>query len=392
MALMITTMLITGCTGNRSDQNKEDSSSPSEKIAQLAVADGELYLFIGTYTDKGGSEGIYVHRFNTQTGASDSLSMSPMDNPSYLTVSPDHHFVYAVSESDPTKSAVHAFAINKHNGHLEPLNSRPVNSGGPCFITIDSRGKHLHTANYGGGSISSLQTNDDGSLATVTTVLTFGGEGADPSRQKQPHLHSVRYSPDGQYLFASDLGTDNLYRFEVNNTPFQGQPAIHESSLRVWETPPATGPRHFDFHPNGQFFYLLGELSGEVIVYDYNHGDLIQKQVIASDTTGAKGSADIHVSPDGRYLYTSNRLQADGLAIFKIDEKEGTLTRVGYQLTAAHPRNFAITPNGNFILVAAKDGNKVQVFQRDQDTGLLTDTGKDIVVAQPTCIQFAIME
>lgn len=392
MALMITTMLITGCTGNRSDQNKEDSSSPSEKIAQLAVADGELYLFIGTYTDKGGSEGIYVHRFNTQTGASDSLSMSPMDNPSYLTVSPDHHFVYAVSESDPTKSAVHAFEINKQNGHLEPLNSRSVNSGGPCFITIDSRGKHLHTANYGGGSISSLQTNDDGSLVTVTTVLTFEGEGADPSRQKQPHLHSVRYSPDGQYLFASDLGTDNLYRFEVNNTPFQGQPAIHESSLRVWETPPATGPRHFDFHPNGQFFYLLGELSGEVIVYDYNHGDLIQKQVIASDTTGAKGSADIHVSPDGRYLYTSNRLQADGLAIFKIDEKEGTLTRVGYQLTAAHPRNFAITPNGNFILVAAKDGNKVQVFQRDQDTGLLTDTGKDIVVAQPTCIQFAIME
>ena len=202
----------------------------------------------------------------------------------------------------------------------------------------------------------------------------------------------VSYTPDGQFLLATDLGTDHLYRFQVNDSPFEGQPPIHESSLHVWETPAGTGPRHFDFHPNGRYLYLLGELSGEVIVYDYHFGEIEQKQVILSDTTGARGSADIHVSPDGHFLYSSNRLQADGIAIFEIDQQEGTLTKVRYQLTGTHPRNFAITPNGNYLLVASRDDNKIQVFKRDQETGMLTDTGQDIAVSQPTCVKFAAME
>jgi 6-phosphogluconolactonase (cycloisomerase 2 family) len=350
---------------------------------------GEMLLLVGTYTSRGGSEGVYLYRFDTDTGKGDSLGMAKADNPSYLTVSPDERFVYTVSEGGKGSSAVHAFSLDKQQGRMELLNSLPTNSEGPCYITIDGKGRNLHTANYGGGSISSFRVNEDGSLAPGTSVMLFSGAGPDSTRQQSPHLHSVRYTPDGQFLFAADLGTDKLYRFTANDTPFEGQPPIHESSLREWSTPAETGPRHFDFHPDGKFLYLLGELSGEVIVYDYHYGELQQKQVIAADTLGARGSADIRVSPDGRFLYASNRLQADGIAIFSIDSEEGTLTRVGYQLTAKHPRNFEITPNGNFLLVAGRDDDKVQVFRVDKETGLLTDTHQDIPVSKPVCLKFA---
>ncbi|MFA6360979.1 MAG: beta-propeller fold lactonase family protein, partial [Dysgonamonadaceae bacterium] len=178
------------------------------------------------------------------------------------------------------------------------------------------------------------------------------------------------------------------YRYKSVHSVFEGQPALLQSDTAVFMTPAGTGPRHFDFHPNGLYFYLLGELSGEVIVYDYNMGDLQQKQIILADTVGARGSADIHVSPNGRFLYASNRLEADGIAIFKIDSQDGTLTKVGYQSTAKHPRNFAITPNGKFLLVAGRDDNVIQVYSIDKETGLLTDTHQDIVINKPVCIKF----
>jgi 6-phosphogluconolactonase (cycloisomerase 2 family) len=248
----------------------------------------------------------------------------------------------------------------------------------------------VHTANYGGGSISTFQVRSDGSLTPATSVILFKGSGADSLRQGEPHLHCVRYSPDGQYLFAADLGSDRIYRFNVNDTPFEGQQALQQGSLKTFTTPAGTGPRHFDFHPDGgRYLYLLGELSGEVIVYDYHSGELVQKQIVPADSVGARGSADIHVSPDGRFLYASNRLQADGIAIFSIDPDEGTLTKAGYQLTARHPRNFVITPNGKYLLVASRDDNQVQVFSIDGETGLLTDTHRIIKLSKPVCLKFA---
>ncbi len=398
IACIVATLLV-GCTGNRSGKTgshlgaNEDGDQLEEASWGADSTGRDLFLLVGTYTAKGGSEGIYLYRFNGETGEADSLGVVEADNPSYLTLSPDEKFVYAISEKDGKRSAVHAFTFNKRQGRLEPLNSQPVNSDGPCYITIDSRGKNIHTANYGGGSISSIRVEEDGSLAQGTLVMSFRGSGPDAKRQESPHVHSVRYTPDGQFLFAADLGTDKLYRFEVNDTPFEGQPALRESSYSEWELPPGTGPRHFDFHPDGgRYMYLLGELSGEVIVFDYHRGALQQKQVIQADSIGARGSADIHVSPDGRFLYASNRLQADGIAIFAIDPDEGTLTRVGYQLTAEHPRNFVITPNGDYLLVGGRNDDKVQVFAVDKETGLLTDTGKDIRVAQPACLKFATLK
>ncbi len=387
--LCMTLALLAGCTGGSSEK-KEGSKLPQEEFETRESSDDELFLLVGTYTSEEGSKGIYLYRFDTVEGTLDSISMVELDNPSFLTLSPDEKIVYSVSEKDGENSAVHALSFDKKQGKLTPLNSMPINSRGPCYISIDGRGRNVHTANYGGGSISSFTVNGDGSLAQGTSVMLFSGSSIDSVRQANSHLHAVRYSPDGQYLFAADLGTDKVYRFDIIDTPFEGQPAVRESSLKEWETPPGTGPRHFDFHPDGgRFMYLLGELSGEVIVYDYHFGELKQKQVIQADTLGAQGSADIHVSPDGRFLYASNRLQADGIAIFSIDPDEGTLSRVGYQPTAKHPRNFAITPNGEFLLVGSRDENKIQLFRIDSNTGLLTNTHQDTPISKPVCLKFA---
>ena len=142
------------------------------------------------------------------------------------------------------------------------------------------------------------------------------------------------------------------------------------------------------FAPNGSYAYLINELSGTVIAFEYNDGELKEIQTIAADTVGAKGSGDIHISPDGKFLYASNRLKADGLAIFSIHPENGMLTKVGYQLTGIHPRNVIITPNGKYLLVACRDSNVIQIYERDTDTGLLTDIRKDIKVDKPVCIKF----
>jgi len=382
-------VLLFSCTEKK---NKKESLEKSRETAIVLPQTGEMYLLVGTYTSVKGSKGIYVYRFDTETGESEKVSIMEVANPSYLTLSPDEEFVYSVGENaEEEEGMAHAFSFDKKTGQLTLINSQSTQSAGPCYITIDKKGKNVHTANYSGGSISSFQVRNDGGLSELVSLIQFKGSGTDTVRQKSSHVHCVQYSPDGRYLFATDLGTDKIYRMEAMEAVFEGQPSISESTLIAFVTPPGTGPRHFDFHPGEDYVYLLGELSGEVIVYDYNDGYLKMKQTIASDTVGARGSADIHVSPDGKFLYTSNRLEADGIAIFSINPNDGKLTRVGYQLTARHPRNFVITPNGKFLLVASRDDNKIQVFAIDNQTGLLTDTNQDILLDKPVCLKFAAM-
>ena len=171
--------------------------------------------------------------------------------------------------------------------------------------------------------------------------------------------------------------------FDVNEDVF-----LKEGSPASYKVEAGSGPRHLTFAPNGSYAYLINELSGTVIAFEYSDGELKETQTIAADTVGAKGSGDIHISPDGKFLYASNRLKADGLAIFSIHPENGMLTKVGYQLTGIHPRNFIITPNGKYLLVACRDSNVIQVYERDTDTGLLTDIRKDIKVDKPVCIKF----
>lgn len=382
-------LVLFSCTAKK---NEKESPGKNKQTDIVLPQTGKMYLLVGTYTSDKGSKGIHVYRFDTETGESGEISMTEVANPSYLTLSPDEKFVYSVGENTEGDGMAYAFSFDKKTGQLSMINSQSTQSAGPCYITIDKKGKNVHTANYGGGSISSFQVKNDGGLSELVSLIQFKGSGADTIRQKSPHVHCVQYSPDGKYLFATDLGTDKIYRMDAMEAAFEGQPSISESTLVAFVTPPATGPRHFDFYPGGDYVYLLGELSGKVIVYDYSEGHLKMKQDIASDTVAAHGSADIHVSPDGKFLYTSNRLKADGIAIFSIDPDDGKLTKVGYQLTARHPRNFVITPNGKFLLVASRDDNKIQVFAINNETGLLTNTSQDILINKPVCLKFAAMD
>ena len=381
--LLLTIFVAISCTGKKSEEADQDTVSDF-----IGNVGGEMYMLVGTYTSNEGSKGIYVYKFDTKTAEADSVSMVEVANPSYLAVSMDGEFVYSVGENGEDDSYAHAFSFDRESGQLKLIDSQLTYGSSPAYITLDEGGNNLFTANYGGGSISQFNINRDGTLSPLSNLYQFEGSGEDPERQQQPHLHSVRYSPDGEYLFAADLGMDKIYRYKSISSVFEGQPALLKSDSVVISTPAGTGPRHFDFHPNGLYFYLLGELSGQVIVYNYNSGDLEQKQTIVADSVGARGSADIHVSPNGKFLYASNRLKEDGIAIFSIDQDDGTLAKVGYQLTAKHPRNFAITPNGKFLLVAGRDDNVVEVYRIDNKTGLLTNTNQDIVIDMPVCIKF----
>lgn len=380
--ILFLALVTLSCTMKKTEESDNDTADDS------MAENGEMYMFVGTYTSQEGSKGIYVYKFDTDTGRSDSVSMVEVANPSYLTISNDEKFVYSVGENGKNDSFAHSFSFDKESGQLTLLNSQYTQGSSPAYITLDVNGNNALTANYGGGSISQFNINSDGTLSALSNLFQFEGKGTDSTRQQKPHLHSVRYSPDGSFMFAADLGTDRIYRYKSINSVFEGQPALLKSDTAIITTPAGTGPRHFDFHPSGLYFYLLGELSGEVIVYDYNMGDLKQKQTILADTVGARASADIHVSPNGKFLYASNRLEADGIAIFKIDSQDGTLTKVGYQLTAKHPRNFAITPNGKFLLVAGRDDNVIEVYSIDKETGLLTNTNQDIAIDMPVCIKF----
>ncbi len=205
-----------------------------------------------------------------------------------------------------------------------------------------------------------------------------------------PHLHCVRITPDGKYLLADDLGTDQIHKFNINPNANADnkEKFLTKGTPEAFKVAPGSGPRHLIFNSDGKFAYLINEIGGTVISFRFADAILDEIHTVAADTLISQGSGDIHLSPDGKYLYASNRLKADGVAIFKVDETNGTLTKVGYQLTGIHPRNFIITPNGKYLLVACRDTNVIQIFERDQATGLLTDIKKDIKVDKPVCLKF----
>lgn len=339
----------------------------------------ELTMLAGTYTDKR-SEGIYVFRFNQETGRAVPAGSVRADNPSFVIASADGKRVYAVHENCDSTDAVSAYDFDVSTGRLRLLDTR-LSGEAPCHLSTN--GKMLLAANYEGGSLSLFSLREDGSLEDSRSDFPGSASGVDSLRQATPHVHCSVFSPDGNKVIVSDFGGDRLMCFDV----------VEEGTgLQVSSSPvavePGSGPRHLTFSPDGKRLYLLNELSGKVVVYDYRDGRLIQKQTVEADKVHARGSADIHLSPDGKYLYASNRLKDDGIVIFAVDENDGTLTEVGYQLTGIHPRHFAITPNGKFLLVACRDDNRIQVFERDIKSGLLEDTRQDIPVSRAVCICF----
>ena len=340
-------------------------------------AQQQISMAVGTYTD-GSSKGIYTYRFNQEIGKTELLDSLAMKNPSYLTVSNDKRYIYAVSETGVSEASLNIISLDRRGG-MRLLETVLAVGADPCYIA--QNGHIALTANYSGGSMSVFSLNHKGVKAELTTRFLGTTGGPDLSRQDTPHVHCACFTPDGKYVLATDFSADRILSFRLS-----GQKVIANGVAA--DVSADSGPRHLTFSRDGRFAYLMSELSGKVTVFSYQQGRLERLQEITSDSVGARGGADIHLSPDGKFIYSSNRLKAEGIAIFSVNSQTGMLTPVGYQPTGAHPRQFNITPNGRYLLCCCRDSNKIQVFQRDSQTGLLTDTHQDIPLSKPVCVQF----
>ena len=351
--------------------------------------DKNLMMYIGTYTEGGNSKGIYTYHFNQENGTFELLSSATAANPSFVTLSPDGKRLYAVSEYNDGRQGAYSFDVSEDKVQLShpvflptaPKEYLPRAGADPCHIVSD--GNYVITANYTGGDISVFSLDAKGRLQPEVQNIAF--EGKTPERVA--HIHCIIPTPDKKYILATDLGNDRVYRFRYNKKARKNAEVLTAQRV-AYEVSDGQGPRHLTFSKDGRFAYLINELGGECVVLSYRKGKLKEVQRIMADEGGGRGSADIHISPDGRFLYTSHRLKKDGIAIFAIDPEKGTLTKIGYQLTGIHPRNFAITPNGKYLLVACRDDNKIQVFERNEATGELTETPEEIEIDKPTCIVF----
>ena len=301
-------------------------------LSSLYGSAQNFYLLIGTYTGTG-SKGIYVYNFNAQTGAAKWISNTDsVTSPSYITLSHNGNFVYAVNETNGARPGrVSAFSFNKNTGKLTFLNSELSGGDDPCYVAVSANDKWIAVANYSGGNMSVFPINKDGSLKPYTQLIQDSGSSINKERQEQAHVHESVFSPDNNYLLTPDLGMDKVMIYKFN--PMVKKPVQPASPGFVDETP-GSGPRHITFHPNKKFAYVIHELSGTVTAYSYNNGKLKRLEEVPTHPdgfTGVIGSAEVFVSPDGKFLYASNRGDENTITIFSISPSTGKLKLVGYQ-------------------------------------------------------------
>jgi 6-phosphogluconolactonase len=374
----------------------------------------EYFLYSGTYTGfkyishgnpagESHSQGIYVSRFRPATGdLSEAKLAATIRNPSFLAISPDHRFLYAASE-DPLslgpardhESYISAYAIDPKTGELHSLNTVPSGGTSTCYLSVDKTGKHVLTASFGSGSISVLRVREDGGLGEQTAFVQHIGHSGT---QTQAHPSAFDVSPDNRFAIVPDLGLDKalIYRFDASTG------AVSPLDPPFAAVPVGSGPRHFVFASTGKFGYLMNELNGVISVFawDPGQGTLTNLQDASTqfpDFVGSNHTAEIQISPDGRFLYQSNRrLRPDNvrgpdtIGVFAIDAERGTLTLVEQTPTGGiMPRSFAVDPTGHYLLAANELTNNIVVFRIDPATGKLTKTGKEIMVDTPVCLQFA---
>lgn len=355
------------------------------------VTSTKQILYVGTYTAKG-SEGIYVFQLDSETGSLEHLhTVSTAENPSFLAIDSQNMFLYAVHELNDYQGAhsgaVRSFRINPETWNIILINEQPSFGEHPCHVTVTKRGDYVLLANYTSGSISIYPVNG-GLLEMASDTAQHVGSGAHANRQQGPHAHSVNVSPDDRFLYAVDLGIDQIKIYDLAASPGILTPA--EPSFV--KTAPGAGPRHFTFHPNGQCAYVINELNSTITAYavDAVSGALAEIQTIAtlpSDFAGNNSCADIHVTPDGKFLYGSNRGH-DSLVLFSIGA-DGKLALTGHEsVRGKTPRNFAIDPTGTFLLVANQNTDNIVVFRINSKSGELSYTGHEAKVSMPVCIAF----
>jgi 6-phosphogluconolactonase len=355
---------------------------------------GQYIAYVGTYTTKTTSKGIYAYRFDAEKGQLTSIGLAAeTTDPSFLAVHPNGKYLYAVNEignfNGGTSGAVSAFAIDAKTGALKFLNQVATRGAGPCYVSLDKNGEFVLVANYDSGSIASFPVQSDGSLGTTSGFVQHSGSGPDKERQEGPHAHWIGTSPDNRFALAVDLGLDQVIVYGFDSSKGVFTPMLSGFA----KVKPGAGPRHLAFHPDGKFAYVLSEVESSVTVFAYQPktGTLTSLQTISAlpkDFSGHKEAAEIAVHPSGKFLYTSNRGH-DSIAVFAIDEKKGTLKSLGQVLTGGKtPRHFAIDPTGAYLLAENEDSNNIVIFHIDPATGSPTPTGQTVEVPSPVCLTF----
>ena len=363
------------------------------ELSFARVPAGELLVYVGTYT-MGKSEGIYLYRLNLASGELKHVATTKgVVNPSFLTLAPNRRYLYAVNEVEDfagrKSGAVSAFAVDQRTGDLRLLNQQATLGANPCYVDVDASGRFVLIANYTGGNVTVFPLQRDGSLGEATDMKQYQGSSINRDRQEASHAHCIVLDPTNQFAYSCDLGADKIMIFR-----FDARSGKLLAGTPPWvQAKPGSGPRHLAFHPGGKFIFILNELHSTVTAFERNpeKGSLKELQTLTTlpkDFTGTNTGADIHVSPNGRFLYCSNRGH-DSIAAFAINPRDAHLTFISHESTRGMtPRNFAIDPTGEFLLVANQKSDSIVVFRLDQTTGRLNATGQVAQVPAPVCLKF----
>lgn len=355
--------------------------SSCQPTAQSAEPD-ECVYFLAAGFQPATADGVHLYSFNTQTGQSQLVAtLSGIAKPTYFNILPDHRHFLTVSEtSDGNDSLFISEICHEVDGiQLRNLHSTANISWAPAYVNFGAPGTTAYTANYHSGSLCSFYLDTtQWQFVGEPEIIEFQGTGPFQPNQDHAHAHCVEFGPDSTILYVTDLGADRIHRISL----------VEEVPLPDIELLPGSGPRHLIFAPDGRHAYLINELSGTVTVLADSLQTYVPIQYEPCDSVGGYGSADIHMTADGRFLYTSHRLKSDGISILTIDPQTALVHKIGYQLTGIHPRNFALSPGDRFLLCACRDSNVIQVFARNAETGELTPTGHDITMTMPMCVKF----
>lgn len=344
-----------------------------------------LIMLVGSYGAASDTT-FHTYDFDCRTGqATLCQSLTGLENPSFLALADDGRTLLAVNENPSETAALTMLRQDADNpAAYKAVAQCSVGGGAPCHVTVAPGGHYAVTSNYSGGSITIIPFDGERQSFGTPSTIRFDGSGPTPERQASPHAHFTSFTPDEKLMVVNDLGTDRLHIFPLDA---DAKPIFTEMfDVAIAD---GAGPRHLVYDRTGENAYLINEIAGTVthLRYDSDEKSLTPVSHILADYEHGEGSGDIHLSPDGRYLYVSNRLKGDGLAIFAVNMTDGSLAPAGFISTARHPRNFAITPDGNWLLVACRDDNCIEVYRRNLTDGSLslTDT---ISCPKPVCIVF----
>lgn len=341
-----------------------------------------MVIAVGSYGPAGNAN-IHTFEFDTATGTFTPLdSVNAGANPSFLAAADGGATLLAINENNGPESTITLMRADAAAGSFAVRAVRPLGADGPCHVAVAPSGRYAVAANYTDGSVTVVPF--DGPSATLGDPVTrrFTGRGPIERRQDCPRAHFTSFTPDGRLMIVDDLGTDRLHLFGLRPDGFPDLDSMRDIAMT-----PASGPRHLAFDPSGRFAYVIGEIDGMVtrLDYDPDGATLVPRESVPADYQHGGGSADIHFSPDGRFLYVSNRLKGDGIVCLSADPATGRLSPAGFTPTGIHPRNFLVTPDGGWILVACRDAGAVEIYRRDPADGSLSPAGR-IPCDRPVCV------